>query len=78
MLAEGRFIIALFIAQSFGNARVEVPFEAERGCLCLACLEFAVLCLENIIIVRLLSNRILIKFELEFVHLHFLIFNQFL
>ena len=76
MLDASHFIVALSITLSFGNADAKVLFKVMHDCLYLAYLGFAVLCLENIVLVRLLLNHIPVKSELEFIYLRFLIFYQ--
>jgi len=76
MLAVSRFGAAVFVVRCFESGEAGVLFAVMHGCLCLACLRFAVWCSEKIRLVRLVLNRILVKFVLEFVR--YLIFDHYL
>ena len=78
MLNASRFVVALSIALIFANAEPKVLFAVMHDYLCLACLRFAVLCLENIVIVILLLNRNPVKFKLTFINVRYLILNHYL
>jgi len=76
MLAASRFVVALSITPSFMRANAKVLFVVVHDYQYLVSLGFAVLCLENIVLIILWLNHNPIKFELRFIFLRYLIIDR--